>query len=75
MSTTTTTPCRVPPPGDATEMARHHYDATPAELCADSLTVGEKVVLDHLRGRPHFGPLCRLCASVPMSSVVAQPVR
>jgi hypothetical protein len=64
MSTTPTTPCRVPPAGDASpEMARRYYDATPAQRYAEALTVGEKVALDHLRGRVHFGPLCRLCGA------------
>ena len=61
MSTTTTTPCRVPPAGDASpEIARRYY-ATPALRYEEAITVGEKVALDHLLGRLHFGPLCRLC--------------
>ena len=64
MSTTATMPCRVPPAGDAsTQTARRGSDATPVQLDAEVLTVGDKLVLDHLRGRPHFGPLCRLCGT------------
>lgn len=62
MSTTATMPCRVPPAGDASaQMARRGTDATPVQRDAAALTVGEKLAVDHLRGRPHFGPLCRLC--------------
>ena len=62
MSTTTTTPCRVPPPGDASiEIAGRHYDATLGLRHAEARTVGEKAVLDHLRGHLHFSPLCSLC--------------
>ena len=62
MSTTATMPCRVPPAGDASaQMARRGADATPVQRDTVALTVGEMLVLDHLSGRPHFGPLCRLC--------------
>jgi hypothetical protein len=64
MSTTTTMPCRVPPPGDARAQAvPGFHDATTTEHDAKALTLGEKVLLDHLRGRVHFRPLCRLCGS------------
>jgi hypothetical protein len=65
MSTTATTPCRVPPPGDAgTEPVRRHHAATPAQRAAEARTLGEMVLLDHLRGNLHLAALCRLCGAV-----------
>jgi hypothetical protein len=62
MSTTTTTPCRVPPAGDASSgIAGRLYDAKLGQRNAEARTVGEKAVLDHLQGRLHFSPLCSLC--------------
>jgi hypothetical protein len=62
MSTTTTTPCRVPPPGDASSgIAGRRHDSTLSQRNAQTRTVGEKAVLDHLQGRLHFSPLCSLC--------------
>ena len=62
MSTTITTPCRVPPPGDASsEIAGRRYDATLGQRNAEARTIGAKAVLDHLQGRLHFSPLCSLC--------------
>lgn len=55
------TPSRVPTPGDApAAAAQQHYEGDPSDHYLP-LTSEEKVVVAHLRGWAHFGPLCRLC--------------
>ncbi len=63
MSTTTTTPCRVPPAGGRPTAIRPHLPGGAAgHGYTEALTVGDKLVQDHQQGRVHFAPLCRLCS-------------